>query len=190
MDELAGILKLVASALDRLGIPFAVGGSVASSVRGVMRATYDIDIVAGMGPEMALQLADALGPEWYADPEEMRTALLDGRPFNVIYVPAAYKVDIFPATEPFHLTEIERATLADFAPDVSVPVASPEDCLLAKLCWYRDGGEISDRQWSDISGIVATSPALDRSHLELWAARLGVTSLLERVLAAGPEAAR
>jgi hypothetical protein len=186
MNELAGVLKLVASALDRLRVPYAIGGSVASSVRGVMRATYDIDIVAQLNVAAAGPLAAVLGPEWYADPEQIREALFAGRPFNVIYIPTAYKIDIFPATNAFHISEIQRATPADFAPGVSVPVASPEDCLLAKLCWYRDGGEISDRQWSDVAGIVATNPALDRSYLDLWAARLGVTGLLEKALAANP----
>jgi hypothetical protein len=186
MNELAGVLKLVASALDRLHVPYAIGGSVASSVRGVMRATYDIDIVAQLDAGHAQPLAAALGSDWYADPEQIRDALLAGRPFNVIYIPTAYKIDIFPATNAFDFSEIQRATPADFAPGLSVPVASTEDCLLAKLCWYRNGGEISGRQWSDIAGIVATNPALDRSYLDLWSARLGVTGLLEKALSENP----
>jgi len=186
MSELASVLKLVASALERLRVPYAVGGSVASSVRGVMRATYDIDIVARLDVAAAGPLAAALGPDWYADPEQIRDALLAGRAFNVIHVPTSHKVDIFPAIDAFHISEIQRATPADFAPGVSVPVASPEDCLLAKLRWYRDGGEVSDRQWSDITGIVATNPALDRLYLNLWGARLGVAGLLEKALEGKP----
>ena len=64
-------------------------------------------------------------------------------------------------------------------------VATPEDILLAKLQWYRDGGEVSERQWSDIAGILAVNPALDREYLEMWAARLGVGDLLIKALA-GP----
>lgn len=183
MDELGSVLKLVTSALQRLRIPFAIGGSVASSVRGVTRATLDIDIVAQVDAGHAQPLAAALGPEWYADAEQIRGAILAGRPFNVIYVPTSHKVDIFPATDAFHVSEIQRATAADFGQGVAVPVASPEDCVLAKLCWYRDGGEVSDRQWSDITGIVAMNSAIDRAYLDLWAARLGVTNLLERALA-------
>jgi hypothetical protein len=152
-------------------------------VRGVMRATYDIDIVAQLDIGIANGLANTLGSDWYADPEQIRSALLAGRPFNLIYIPTAHKIDIFPATTPFHMSEIERATAAGFAAGVSAPVASPEDCLLAKLCWYRDGGEVSERQWLDISGIVATNPALDHQYLEDWAGRLGVALLLQKALA-------
>jgi hypothetical protein len=62
------------------------------------------------------------------------------------------------------------------------PVSTPEDVLIAKLRWYKDGGEVSDRQWSDITGIVATNPKLDLEYARLWAERLKVTDLLERSL--------
>ena len=46
MNPLAGTLKSLASALDRLWIAYVIGVSLASSVRGLVRMTYDIDIVA------------------------------------------------------------------------------------------------------------------------------------------------
>jgi hypothetical protein len=62
-------------------------------------------------------------------------------------------------------------------------VASAEDVLLAKLEWYRRGGEVSERQWTDVVGIVRVgSGALDVDYLRLWAVPLGVKDLLERVL--------
>lgn len=55
------------------------------------------------------------------------------------------------------------------------PVSSAEDTVLAKLHWFRAGGETSDRQWSDILGIIRTQGSrLDRSYLDEWAAKLGV----------------
>jgi hypothetical protein len=62
-------------------------------------------------------------------------------------------------------------------------VATPEDSLLAKLQWYRDGGEVSDRQWSDIGGLIAINTAMDWEYVNPWVARLGVTALLERARA-------
>jgi hypothetical protein len=63
------------------------------------------------------------------------------------------------------------------------PVAAAEDIVLAKLQWYRDGGEVSDRQWSDITLVIAQNPGIDREYLKAWAAHLGVTRLLEKALA-------
>lgn len=186
MDPLANALRLVSAALERLGIPYLIGGSVASSSRGIVRATLDIDFVARIGPQQAPALSAALGRDWYADSEQIRDSLAAGRSFNIIHIPTSQKVDVFPATDAFHLSQLQRATreVLEFSGETGeYPVASAEDILLAKLRWYRDGGEVSDVQWGDITGIVATNPALDVQYLETWAARLGVSGLLAKALA-------
>jgi hypothetical protein len=63
-------------------------------------------------------------------------------------------------------------------------VASPEDMVLQKLMWYRDGGGVSDRQWGDVLGVIKTQGnRLDLAYLRLWAGRKGIGELLERALA-------
>ncbi len=63
-------------------------------------------------------------------------------------------------------------------------VASPEDTILAKLEWFRAGGEQSERQWGDVVGVLKTGGAqVDRGYLKQWAAVLRVDDLLERALA-------
>jgi hypothetical protein len=163
-----------------------IGGSVASSVRGIVRATFDVDVVARIGVAQADGLADALGPDWYANADQMRDSIVARRAFNIIYLPFTQKVDVFPATEEFHHSQLERATKVaiPFLGDAAVyPVASAEDILLAKLQWYRTGGEVSERQWSDIAGILAVAPDLDATYLRTWAARLGVEDLLDKAVA-------
>ena len=62
-------------------------------------------------------------------------------------------------------------------------VASPEDTVLAKLQWYREGGGVSDRQWNDVLGVLKVQgAALDRAYLDEWARELGLTDLLRRAL--------
>jgi hypothetical protein len=62
-------------------------------------------------------------------------------------------------------------------------VDTAEHTLLRKLEWYRRGGEVSERQWRDVQAIARIQgERLDRDRLQLWAARLGVTDLLQRVL--------
>ncbi len=62
-------------------------------------------------------------------------------------------------------------------------LASPEDTILSKLEWYRMGGEVSDRQWRDILGVLKTrSGELDLGYLRTWAGELKVADLLERAL--------
>ena len=101
-------------------------------------------------------------------------------------MPTSQKVDIFPATDEFHAAQLERASklpLAFLGIDAEYPVASAEDILLAKLQWFRAGGEVSDRQWRDITGVIAINPDLDLDYARSWAARLRVADLLDKALA-------
>jgi hypothetical protein len=64
-------------------------------------------------------------------------------------------------------------------------VASAEDTILAKLEWFRAGGEVSERQWSDVVGVLRTAgTAVDQPYLRQWALALGVADLMERALEA------
>jgi hypothetical protein len=184
MDPLSGTLREIAAALHRVGIRYAIGGSLASSARSIWRTTLDIDIVAAIAPAQAEAFVQSLGKGWYADVDEVRGSIAAGRSFNVIHIGNALKVDVFPAREPFHHTQLDRATVLPLGDDqIPCVVATAEDILLAKLRWYRDGGEVSGRQWNDICGILTQNPDLDWEYVNLWAARLRVTEALARARA-------
>lgn len=185
MDPRTNALKNLCDVLRELRIPYAVVGSLASSARGIPRSTVDGDLVAAIRVRDAERIAAALGHDWYADAEQMRDAISAGRSFNIIHQPSFLKFDIFPAAEEFHDIQLERATevaVPFFGEPVLCFVATAEDILLAKLRWYRQGGEVSERQWTDIHGILAINPELDFAYVNPWAARLGVADLLARAL--------
>jgi hypothetical protein len=176
----------VVRAFEALRVPYFLGGSMASSVHGIYRATADADFVAALRPHHAEALARLLQPAFYADLEAMRAATASFRSFNVIHLDSMLKVDVFVAsTTPFHLMQMRRRVLQATTPDgqTTFYVASAEDTILAKLQWYRDGGAVSDRQWNDVLGVLKVQGAtLDRAYLEEWARELGLTDLLRRAL--------
>lgn len=184
--ETTRITLLVAQTLEQLGIPYAVGGSLASSLHGVMRATLDVDIVADMKLEHIPPLVAALSTEFYADDEMMRGAIEHRSSFNLIHYETAFKVDIFiRKLRPFDRMQLRRRERSVIAidPEQSIYVTSPEDTILAKLEWYRLGGEVSDRQWRDILGVMKTRAGeLDLAYLQKWANELEVADLLDRAL--------
>ena len=178
-------IKPLAEVLERAGITYAIGGSVASSVRGDMRATNDVDIIAEIGVAQVDALVAALGPDWYADAEQIRASIRSGRSFNVIYIPVAQKVVIFQATRHFHRAQLDRATEVEvplFDDKRAYPVTTAEDILLAKLEWYAAGGQVSEMQWRDITSILAVARGLDHAYLQSWAQRLGVAPSLARAI--------
>jgi hypothetical protein len=184
--EATRITLLVTQALEEIGIPYAVGGSLASSVHGVMRSTLDVDIVADMRLEHIPLLVSALSKEFYADDEMMRDAIEHRSSFNLIHYETAFKVDIFiRKSRAFDQMQLERrrTSVITTDPEQSIYVTSPEDTILAKLEWYRMGGEVSDRQWRDVLGVLKTRAGeLDLDYLRKWAGELKVSDLLERVL--------
>jgi hypothetical protein len=184
LDPLSETLKQITGVLGNLGIRYAIGGSLASSARSIWRTTMDVDLVAAMSATQAEAFVNALGRDWYADLDTVRRSIIDGRSFNVIHIKNVQKVDIFPAREPFHRVQLERATIIPIGEErVPCWVTTAEDILLAKLRWYSDGGQVSERQWNDIVGLIATNPELDTEYVDRWAAELDVTKLLERAQA-------
>ena len=179
-------LQRVLAAFDKLELRYAAGGSVASSLRGNYRQTNDVDFLVEMRPDQVVEFVRLLGPEFYADPEALTAAFQRGRPYNVIHQRSAFKFDLFPAAGSFASSELDRRTYAEldfFGDKIELAAVSAEDALLAKLRWFRLGGESSEQQWRDMMGIVAIQGGrLDQHYLRLWAKELGVEDLLNRVL--------
>jgi hypothetical protein len=190
MNTPADAFRRILAALDRLEIPYFVSGSVASSVYGIPRTTMDVDLVANLRVDQIDPLASELQTDFYADPQMMKDAFEHGRAFNVIHVGSSYKIDIFPlgrdaySQEAFGRRRFAETKAAGGEP-VECALSTAEDTILSKLRSYRAGGEISETQWNDLRGILMVSGAgLDRDYLRLWAPRLGVADLLDRLLSA------
>jgi len=61
--------------------------------------------------------------------------------------------------------------------------ATPEDIVLNKLEWYKAGGEVSDRQWYDVIGVLKIQGTqLDMVYLRQWAEELSISDLLKKAL--------
>ena len=186
INEPVQVTMMVIHALEKLHIPYVIGGSLASAVHGVMRATMDTDIVADLGEEHARPLAESLSGTFYADVEMIRDAIEHRGSFNLIHLETMFKVDVFiPKQREFDQLQFQRRTTQVIAtdPEEVAFVASAEDTILAKLEWYRMGGEVSDRQWRDVMGILKVqAESLDLEYLWKWSTILGVSDLLETAL--------
>jgi hypothetical protein len=176
----------VTGVLEKLGTPYIIGGSLASTLYGMVRTTQDSDIVAEMRTEHVHPFIAALQNEFFIDEEMIAEAVQHNSSFNIIHRETMFKVDVFiPGPRPFQKSQIARAQRQtfDLEPEISANFASAEDTILAKLEWYRMGGEVSDRQWRDILGVLKTRAGdLDLEYLRKWANELNVADLLERSL--------
>jgi len=183
--ELWAALLPVVEALVALEVPYYVGGSVASSVTGVARATLDVDLVTALHLQHAEPLAAALAPHYYVNVEMISQAIRRCSSFNVIHLTTMFKVDMFvPEDTPFARANMQRRVALE-VPELerSLYFCAPEDIVLHKLLWYRAGSGVSDRQWYDLQGVLRLqAQGLDLAYLWRWAAEVGVSALLHRAL--------
>lgn len=184
--DVVAALRPVVSALDRLGVAYEIGGSIASSVHGMPRATMDVDLVADLHREQVDDPLAAIGPDFYSSREVTLDALRDHRAFNLIHRPTMIKVDVFPVGDRRYdriaLERGEEVLLAD-EPELRARVATPEDVVLRKLEWSRHGDSVSEVQWRDVLGILQVQGnSLDLDYLRRWAAEIDVLDLLEQAI--------
>jgi hypothetical protein len=180
------ITRRIAKAFESLGISYFIGGSLASSLHGIPRATQDVDIVADIRKEHVDLLVAALKDEFYIDADMINEAIQRNASFNVLHFATMFKVDIFiPKGDKLSKEEIYRREQYPVSGDPSdyLFLASAEDVILQKLYWYQKGDCVSERQWNDILGILQVqSEKLDRTYLINGALQRGVSGLLERAL--------
>lgn len=187
MDDLTLALGPVARALQSLEVRFYVGGSVASSFHGAVRSTMDVDLVCELTGVDVQSFLKHLGDEYYASEPAIRDAIREKSCFNLIHLPTSFKVDAFISRQrPFDLQTISRAQAGtlDLGETLTVPIATAEDIIIIKLEWYRLGNETSERQWDDVTRLMAIwGDKADLAHLRQAAELVGVGDLLQQLLA-------
>lgn len=182
--EQTDLLRHAADTLDRLGVPYLVVGSIASTAYGEARFTQDIDIVAAFEPRHVAGLLAAFpAPEFYLSEASVRDAIRTSFQFNVIHPASGNKIDfILPRTGAWATARMARRRPVRLLPDRDVMTAAPEDVIVGKLWYYSEGG--GDRHLRDIAGILrVTGDGVDRGEVERWARELGYLDIWQQVVA-------
>ena len=181
--EQSDLLHHMATTLDRLDLPYLVTGSTATITFGEPRFTNDIDIVVKLPLERLDEFWEAFPEgEFYLDPNAAREAIRRKTQFNIVHPASGLKVDIvIPDDSPFERSRFARVLRVETAPGCRPAFSSPEDVIIKKLEFHRQGG--SDKHLRDILGVLKVmGDQIDRAYIAQWAARLGVDAVWREVL--------
>jgi hypothetical protein len=80
------VVREVGAAFTRLGIPYALGGSWASSFHGESRSTRDAGITVEPFPGLESALVASFGPDYYVSLDAVKEAVCESRTFNIIKI--------------------------------------------------------------------------------------------------------
>jgi hypothetical protein len=176
-------LKDVVARLEKIGVDYAVTGSIASNFWGIPRTTHDVDIVVVLVAADAERIAAAFADRYYVSEQAVKDAVSRLSMFNVIDSSSNLKVDLWVTKDdPFNKNMLQRRRREELVPGQQAWVGTPEDVLLHKLVWHTITP--SERQLADAAGIAAVQVGnLDLGYLRTWAGRQGTAALLDEVLA-------
>jgi hypothetical protein len=173
------LLEWTVALLERQGLQYMLVGSVASSYYGLIRSTQDIDFVVRFtSAQLEAFCAEFSPDDFYVSLPAAREALLRGGQFNIIHFRSGNKLDIMlPRQDAWGQQQLSRRRAANLVANVSGYVAAPEDIILGKLWYYREGEH--EKHLRDIVSILQEQRELDRDYLQQWITQLGYNDLWE-----------
>jgi hypothetical protein len=172
------LLESVVGVLEHLHISYIVTGSVAAMAYGEPRLTNDIDIVADVRLAHIPGLLEAFPvDDFYISDGMIRDAILRKTQFNIIHPASGLKVDVIIFKDTlFDHSRFSRARILTPGESYRANFASPEDVIIKKMEYYREGG--SEKHLRDIAGIIKiSSDQIDNQYIDKWARELGLEEI-------------
>ena len=120
--------------------------------------------------------------DFYVDEGSAREAIRHRSQFNIIHPRSGLKIDVMiPQASDFNQSRFNRARRVRAGSDWDASFASPEDAIIKKMEYFREGG--SEKHIRDITGVLRTSDAdIDRNYIAHWSADLGLLDIWQAIL--------
>lgn len=176
------LLRHVALACERVGVPYLVTGSTATSIYGEPRFTNDLDVVIDLAPAQVEEfLREFPRDDFYYSESAAARAAVQGGQFNLIHPTSGLKVDVVVATQSsFDRQRLRRGRPLTALPDRTVTFASPEDVVIKKMEYFREGE--SEKHLRDIAGVLRVQgDKIDRAYITDWAKQLDLLEVWDLV---------
>ena len=171
------LILLIVRPLNRAGIRYVIGGSVAAVFYGEPRFTHDVDCIVFLNADGCQKLLKAFpATDFYVPPLEAMLAEIareQNGHFNLIHHATAFKADFYPTgRDEMNAWAFRSRRTVEFEGE-PVSLASPEYVIVRKLEYYRDGH--AEKHIRDIRAIINVSgKQLDYAMMKEWIQRRGL----------------
>ena len=172
-------------ALEALHVPYALAGSLASSLYGMQRATLQVDVIADLQAVHSPALLNRLRGVYLFQEEEVDTAIRQKLPFTLVHLASLLKVVVTLAEQRIRSQQVFHRTRQITLVEGSRPISvlSPELVILSLLEAFKRSHQRADDLWYDLLGVLKVqSTDLDVAFLEQQAVVLDIADLLKRAL--------
>ena len=169
--------------LEQLGVKYMLVGSMASMAYGESRFTLDIDIVVELDLQNVAPLCAGFPePDFYVSLPAAEDAVQRQGQFNVIQPKSGLKIDFMVARKTdWGRHQLSRRKHVQIFPDQWGYAAAPEDVILGKLLYYKDGQ--SEKHLRDIVAMLDVSAGMiDLNDVSEWSTKLGVNDIWQTIL--------
>jgi hypothetical protein len=181
--EPSDLLRVVANVFETLGLRYFVTGSTVTIFFGEPRFTNDIDIVVNLPESQVIEFCRQFPKnEFYVSEVAAREAVVRKTQFNIVHPASGLKVDvIIPQENPYNQSRFSRARRVKAGDDLEPYFASPEDAIIKKLEFYREGR--SEKHVRDIVGVLKTNTArIDADYISRWVEQMGLADIWSEIL--------
>ncbi len=171
----------VIRALNAMGTPYMVTGSLASNLFGITRSTKDADFVLESASIDISRLQSLLGTSLVVDRQmSFESVTMTTRHIIRKQSGPPFSIELFFLTSDEHdRSRFNRRRQEQlFGEPVFVP--TPEDVIITKLQWSKQGRRLKDVD--DARNVLAVQgDKLDFDYIRTWTDRHGTTELLEEI---------
>jgi predicted nucleotidyltransferase len=181
VENVAAVLH----ALNELGVPYMIVGSLSSNFYGEPRNTHDADLVVQLGDKSLSKLMEIVGPGFTLDRQMGFETITGTTRYHIQHVDSEFLIELFELTnDPHNQERFVRRRKTTFL-GVPAYVATAEDVVIQKLRWYLRGRRPKDIE--DVKNVMeGKMPDLDLGYIRSWCDRHGTRELLEETLRSIP----
>lgn len=176
----------VIDALETLGVPYMLVGSLSSNAYGIPRSTHDADFIIECTPEFLPRLAAHMGSAYRLDPQmTFETATLTRRHvLHVIGVP--FKIEFFYLSDDPHDQERFKRRRREKLQGREIYLPTAEDVIITKLRWATILKRSKDTD--DVRAVLAVQgpKKLDWPYVYGWCDQHGTRALLDEIRSSIP----